>query len=94
MVAKQLAQGINTSYWRTCQDKIDKSGLVTLRHNSQLRHIGVGRRHAGLKVLILLKDLDVRIITRDAELLRELVLDPAKDYQPPPKNVHDVSGHP
>jgi len=37
-------------------------------------------------VLILAKDLYVRIIARDtAELLRELVLNTAQDYQPQPK---------
>jgi transposase InsO family protein len=83
--ASPTAPGIDTSHWRTRQDKIDKSGLVTLRHNSRLHHIGVGRRHAGTQILILVKDLDVRIITRNGELLHELVLDPAKDYQPQPK---------
>lgn len=75
----------DTSHWRTRQDKIDKSGIVTLRHNSRLHHIGVGRAHAGTKVLILAKDLNIRVITENGELLRELVLDPTKDYQPQPK---------
>jgi hypothetical protein len=26
-------------------------------------------------------DLDVRVVTEDGELLRELVLDPSRDYQ-------------
>lgn len=77
---------IDTSHARTRQDKIDKSGLVTLRHNSRLHHIGIGRRHAGTHVLILAKDLNVRIVARDTgELLRDLVLNPAQDYQPQPK---------
>jgi transposase InsO family protein len=79
--ASPAAPGIDTSHWRTRQDRIDKSGIVTLRHNSRLHHIGVGRGHAGTKVLILAKDRDIRIITDHGELLRELVLDPAKDYQ-------------
>jgi hypothetical protein len=42
----------------------------------------VGRAHAGTKVLVLAKDLTVQIIARDTgELLRDLVLDPTKDYQ-------------
>lgn len=79
--ASPTSPGVNTHHWRTRQDRIDKSGIVTLRHNSRLHHLGVGRAHAGTKVLILVKDLNVRIITQDGELLRELVLDPAKDYQ-------------
>jgi hypothetical protein len=71
-----------TAHWRTRQDKIDKSGVVTLRHNSRLHHIGAGRAHA----LLLAKDRKVRIIARDTgEVLRELSLDPTKDYQPQPK---------
>ena len=82
--ASPATPGFDTSHWRTRQDKIDKSGLVTLRHNSRLHHIGVGRAHAGTTVLILVKDLDVRVITRNGEPLRDLVLDPAKDYQKQP----------
>lgn len=77
---------IDTAHWRTRQDKIDKSGIVTLRHNSRLHHLGVGRRHAGTHVLLLAKDLQVRIVAQDTgEVLRELVLNPAQDYQPQPK---------
>jgi hypothetical protein len=40
-----------------------------------------GRRHAGTRVLILARDLHIRVITEDGQLLRELTLDPTKDYQ-------------
>lgn len=76
---------IDTAHWRTRQDKIDRSGVVTLRHNSRLHHIGLGRRHAGTHVLILAKDLNIRIIARTSgELLRALQLDPTQDYQKQP----------
>ncbi len=39
------------------------------------------RAHAGARVLLLVNDLDVRVITEDGELLRHLTLDPTKDYQ-------------
>jgi transposase InsO family protein len=70
------------SHWRVRTDKIDKAGIVTLRHNSRLHHIGVGRRHAGTHVRLLVHELHVRVITEDGQLLRELVLDPTRDYQP------------
>jgi len=77
---------IDTAHWRTRQDKIGRNGTVTLRHNSRLHHIGVGRAHAGAHVLILAKDLNVRIIDRDTgELLRELVLNHNQAYQPQPR---------
>jgi len=66
---------------RVRQDRIDKSGCVTLRYRSKLLHIGVGRVHAGVRVLLLVNDLDVRVITKDGELLRHLTLDPTKVYQ-------------
>jgi transposase InsO family protein len=76
---------IHTGHWRTREDRIDTSGVFTLRHNSRLHHIGVGRRHAGTRVLVLVHDLDIRVLTTDGELIRELVLDPTRDYQPQPK---------
>jgi hypothetical protein len=44
---------------------------------------GPGRAHAGKRVTLLVADLHIRIITADGELLRELTLDPGRDYQPP-----------
>ena len=40
------------------------------------------RPHAGVRVLVLVADLKVRVVTQDGELLRELILDPSRDYQP------------
>ena len=31
--------------------------------------------------MVLVADLDVRVLTEDGELLRELTLDPSRDYQ-------------
>ena len=61
------------------------AGKLTLRHNSRLHHLGMGRRYAGTNVLILIHDLHIRVSTTDGHLLRELQLDPTKDYQPQPK---------
>jgi hypothetical protein len=47
-----------------------------------LHHIGLGRRHTGVHVLVLVADLDVRVLTEDGQLLRALTLDPSRDYQP------------
>ena len=68
---------------RVRTDRIDATGLVTLRHNGRLHHIGVGRPHAGTRVLLLAQDLHIRVINAGTgELLRELTLDPARNYQP------------
>lgn len=68
---------------RVRTDKIWAVGTVTLRHAGKLHHIGVGRAHAGTEVLILTQDLHIRIIAKETgELLRELTVDPSRDYQP------------
>lgn len=38
---------------RVRTDTIDKSGTVTLRVAGKLRHIGIGRPHAGTHILLL-----------------------------------------
>ncbi len=68
---------------RIRHDRVDKAGSVTLRHNSRLHHIGIGRTHAGTCVILLIQDLQIRIVNAaTGELLRELILDPSRDYQP------------
>jgi transposase InsO family protein len=68
---------------RVRTDRIDDSGTVTLRHHGRLHHIGIGRAYARTCVLLLIQDRRIRIIgAATGELLRELTLDPARDYQP------------
>ena len=71
-----------TKHFRIRNDRIDKVGRITLRYNSRLHHIGIGRRHAGTPVLLLVADLHIRVLTQNGGLLRELTLDPTRDYQP------------
>jgi hypothetical protein len=71
------------THHRVRTDIIGKTGTVTLRHAGRLYHIGVGRTHAGTHVLLLARDLDIRIIdAATGELLRQLTLDPGRNYQP------------
>jgi transposase InsO family protein len=67
---------------RVRRDRIDKHGRLTLRHRTKLHHIGVGAAHRGKRVIMLVHDLDVRVISVDGEILRHLTLDPTRDYQP------------
>jgi hypothetical protein len=68
---------------RVRTDRIDQTGCVTLRVNGRLHHIGIGRTHARTHVLLLIQDLHVRIVhAATGELLRELTIDPTRDYQP------------
>lgn len=68
---------------RVRHDRVDKAGTVTLRYNSRLHHIGMGRHLAGTRIILLVDDLHIRIVDRDTgELLRQLILDPTRDFQP------------
>jgi transposase InsO family protein len=71
------------SEFRVRQDRVDKAGKVTLRHNSQLHHIGIGRALAGTPIVMLIHDLEIRIIhAATGEIIRQLTLDPTHQYQP------------
>jgi hypothetical protein len=62
---------------------IGATGTVTLRTGGKLYHIGVGRAHARTHIIMLIQDLDIRIINAaTGELLRELTLDTSRSYQP------------
>ncbi|HVR88637.1 MAG TPA: hypothetical protein VHG53_03720 [Candidatus Limnocylindria bacterium] len=60
---------------------LDTNGTVTLRYESRLRHIPVGRAHKHQPVRLLIAGDQVRIIREDGSLLRELTIDPGRDYQ-------------
>ena len=72
------------------------SRLHHLRVNGRPHHIGVGRTHARTRVLILVHDLNTRIINAtNGELLRDFTHDPTNDYQPTgaPKGGFDRAAH-
>jgi hypothetical protein len=70
------------THFRIRHDKVDRHGKLSLRYESKLLHIGVGARHKGLAVVMLVADRDVRVVSAaDGELLRHLTLDPTRNYQ-------------
>ncbi len=80
--ARPRRQGITVpAQHRVRRDRIDTTGKVTLRYRSKLLHLGVGRRWAGLRVMLLVADRDVRVINHDGELLAHFSIDPTKQYQ-------------
>jgi transposase InsO family protein len=81
-VKAKPANATTTTYFRVREDKVDKTGRVTLRYDSRLYHIGLGRAHKGRAVKLLVADRDIRIIDLQGQLIRELTLDPNRDYQP------------
>jgi hypothetical protein len=64
-----------------CQEKVDSTGSVTLRHRGRLHHIGIGRPYAGWPVAMLVEGRDIEVVGLDGSPLRRLVLDPTKHYQ-------------
>jgi transposase InsO family protein len=77
------AEARQGAHWRIRTDRIDKTGTVTLRYDGRLRHIGIGRAHARKHILMLVHNSNVVITeTATAEILRELTIDPTRDYQP------------
>jgi len=68
---------------RVRHDVVGDGGTVTLAVNGHLHHVGVGRTHAQTRVLVLVQDLEIRVVdAATGELLRQLVIDPTRDYQP------------
>ena len=69
-------------HFRVRHDKIDAAGAITIRYNSQLHHIGLSKHLRRTKVIVLINDLDIRVLDRHSgQLIRKLTLDPTRDYQ-------------
>ena len=60
-----------------------------------LHRIGIGRAHRGRTVKLLIADFEIGFSTPDTgELLRQLTLDPSRDYQPTAgRDVSTMSRH-
>ena len=68
---------------RVRHDVVDKTGRITLRVNGRMHHIGLGATLRGTRVIVLIHDLDARVVDHaTGELIRALTIDPTKDYQP------------
>lgn len=66
---------------RVRHDHVEHWGSVTLRYRRKLHHISIGRHHRHERVIILMADLDVRVVSDQGELLRHFTLDTTRDYQ-------------
>lgn len=70
-------------HFRVRHDKIDAGGVITIRYNSRLHHIGLSKHLRGTPVTVLINDRDIRVLHRDTgQLIHKLTLDPTRDYQP------------
>jgi hypothetical protein len=84
LLPKASPQGLGAGpHHRVRHDRIDRTGAISLRRAGRMHHIGIGRTHAGRRVLLLINDLHIRVIdTTTDEVLRHLTLNPTRDYQP------------
>ncbi len=81
--ARPVSEESLEGHFRVRHDKVDAAGTVTLRHDSKLHHIGLGRAHKGKPIKLLVADRDIRVLdAQTGELIRRLTLDPSRDYQP------------
>lgn len=73
-----------TSEWGVSGHRNSVSQVIgALRVVGCLRHIGNVRTYAGTDVILLVQDLHVTVIeAATGEILRQLVLDPTRNYQP------------
>jgi transposase InsO family protein len=73
---------LKETYFRIRNDKVDSHGKLTLRHNSKLYHIGIGRAFAQRRVKLLIAGHDISVVAEDGEIIRKLILDESRNYQP------------
>jgi transposase InsO family protein len=67
---------------RMRRDRVDKGGKLTLRYCSALKHLGVGAKHAGKRVIKLIHGPDVKVLDAGTfELIARFRIDPDRDYQ-------------
>ena len=78
---KATPNGRSDVYYRIRSDTVDRFGKLTLRHAARLRHLGIGRHHAGSPVLIIADDTRVVVTHRTTgEVLSEHLIAPEKNY--------------
>ena len=71
------------NHYRIRHDRIDKTGTVSLRRAGRMHHISLGRPLKGTPVVLIIDDLDIRVVNKTTgELIRQLQLDPTIGYQP------------
>ena len=54
---------------------------MTIRYLGRLRHVYVSYKHKRRAVTLLVAGPHLRVIADDGSILRELTLDPTRDYQ-------------
>jgi hypothetical protein len=56
----------------TKHGKIDNTGVFALRHGTKMHHIGVGSAYRNRRIIALIANIDIRVLSEEGELLRHL----------------------
>lgn len=71
------------NHYRIRHDRIDQTGTVSLRRAGRMHHISLGRPLKGTPVVLIIDDLDIRVLNKTTgELIRHFQLNPNTGYQP------------
>lgn len=55
---------------------------IAYKHSRPYHPQTCGKDYVGTRVIMSIKDLDIRVLTEQGDLLRQLELDPTRDSQP------------
>lgn len=75
------------THYRIREDKVDRFGKVSLRHGDKMRHLGIGRAFAGMRVTLYVAGDHVRVVSEQGELLGQCEIDATRGYQPLNKTI-------
>ena len=67
--------------YRVRRDRLDSGGRVTIRYLGRLRHLHVSYKLRGHAVTLLVAGAHLRVVAEDGSILRDLILDPTRNYQ-------------
>lgn len=83
------ADGRLPDRYRLRYDRVDTDGHVSIRRAGRMHHLGIGRTHAGKRILAITDETTVTVTHLDTgEILSEHHIDPTRGYwrnqlQPP-----------
>jgi hypothetical protein len=82
----QPSRAISAIQYRVRRDKLDGGGKVTVRYLGRLRHLYVSYQRRRQPVTLLIAGPHLKVVAEDGSILRELTLDPSRNYQPMEQN--------
>lgn len=82
MKARPAVEATPDTHFRIRHDKVDAAGTVTLRHDSKLHHIGLGRVHKGKPIELLVADRDIRVFDARTGELQAVAISNTRGYAP------------